>query len=84
MNPFTGHLVDLDSDEFRHLRKELTRSDYEPLPQTLQQAARTKLRGRPEAQVQLNSGSALAAWAKKKRKNRRRNKIATQSRRANR
>lgn len=84
MNPNTGHLVDLTSDEFRIKLDQLEDEGYERVPRRLQHAARTKLRGRPEAYVQLDSGSKLAAWAKKKRKSRRRNKIAKQSRRANR
>ena len=83
MNPDTGHLVDLTSDEFRIKLDRLEDEGYERVPERLQHAARTKLRGRSEAHVQLSSGGKLAQWAKKKR-NRRRNKIAKQSRRANR
>lgn len=77
MNPHTGHLINIDGDE--EMARAL-RHGYEVLPEELQAAAKLKLAGQPEAQVNLHSRSPLADWARKKRKE----KIAAKSRRANR
>lgn len=53
---------------------------FDPVPAELALVARMKLLRDPEAQVNLRSGSPLAQWAKKKR----REKLAAKSRRRNR
>ncbi len=80
MNPNTGHLVaDIDDAETQSkLMRKLM--DYERVPANLAQEAVRKLRGEPEAHVNLMSRTPLAVWAKKKRLE----KIAAKSRRRNR
>ncbi len=80
MNPNTGHLI-ADMDD-KDMQAKLVRSifDYESIPANLAQEAVRKLRGEPEAKVNLMSRTPLAAWAKKKRLE----KIAAKSRRRNR
>ena len=77
MNPDTGHLKVIDEESMR-----LLHDNYEQVPQELNRAVRRKLNGRSEATVSLTSGGKLSKWAAQKRKNR--NKMAKQSRRANR
>lgn len=79
MNPETGHIVRVDSEE-EMLR--LAGAGYEPVPDELNRAARRKLAGRKEAYVSMNSGGKLSRWAAKKRKARR--KMVKASRRRNR
>jgi len=79
LNPDTGHLVRVDSEE-EMLR--LAEAGYEPVPEELNRAARRKLAGRKEAQVSLISSGKLSRWAAKRRKTRR--KMAKASRRRNR
>ena len=76
MNPYSGHVVQLDSEAFRRALGER----YERLPDELQAEAAKVLDGKTEAHVNLRKRSPLADWAKKKRKA----KIAAKSRRANR
>ena len=80
MNPNTGHLI-ADMDD-KDMQAKLARSifNYERIPANLAQEAVRKLRGQPEAQVNLMSRTPLAKWAKKKRLE----KIAAKSRRRNR
>ncbi len=61
-------------------REQALPAGFDPVPDELAVAARMKLAGRAEAKVNLRSGSPLAKWAKKKRKE----KQATASRRRNR
>lgn len=68
MNPDTGHLVRIDTEEERRL---LARAGYIPLPEELIQAARRKLAGKKEAQVSLTSGGELSKWAAEQRKKKR-------------
>jgi hypothetical protein len=80
MNPNTGHLI-ADMDDTNMLERLKHRmADYERIPANLAQEAVRKLRGQPEAQVNLMSRTPLAVWAKKKRLE----KIAAKSRRRNR
>ena len=80
MNPNTGHLI-ADMDDTNMLERLKHRMlDYERIPANLAQEAVRKLRGEPEAKVNLMSRTPLAAWAKKKRLE----KIAAKSRRRNR
>ena len=72
MNPDTGHLIALR-------RGDVLPEGYESLPAELMAAARSRLDGQPEAQVNLRSNTPLALWAKKKRLA----KIAAKSRRRN-
>lgn len=58
--------------------------DLESIPDELQGAAKRVLAGRPEAFVSLTSGGKLSRWAAQKRRERRRSKIANESRRRNR
>jgi len=82
MNPDTGHLVDLNDERLKLDH----RGDYEPVPVRLEEAARRKLNCRSEAMVSKHSGGQLSRWAAERRreKRRKRNKIAKQSRKANR
>lgn len=74
MNPNTGELR-------AAMREEDKRDGFEAIVgRRMEMAARMKLGGQPTAQVNLMSRSPLAAWAKKKR----REKIAAKSRRRNR
>lgn len=87
MNPDTGHLIDLQDEKFRALTEDdLREKGYERVPQELSRPARKKLNGRAEATVSKRSGGQLSRWAagKRKEKRRKRNKIAKQSRKANR
>ena len=77
MNPDTGHLKALDEETAKSLEE-----GYEKVPEELNRAARRKLNGRSDAHVSLTSGGKLSKWAAQKRKNR--NKMAKQSRKANR
>lgn len=79
MNPNTGHLIDL-GDEGIAARLSRRLADYVRIPPDLAQEAVRKLRGQPEAQVNLMSRTPLSQWAKKKRLD----KIAAKSRRRNR
>lgn len=79
MNPNTGHLIS-DIDDTSMLARLKDRMAYERIPANLAQEAVRKLRGQPEAQVNLMSRTPLAKWAKKKR----REQIAAKSRRRNR
>lgn len=79
MNPNTGHLVaNVDDESF--MRRMKDRLDYERIPADLAREATRKLRGQPEAQVNLMSRTPLSKWAKRKRIE----KIAAKSRRGNR
>jgi len=94
MNPNTGHLVDFSAfndifDQFSVKEDGMTEiyqtlkkleTEYVALPDNLQHAAKVKLNGKKEAFVSLTSGGKLSNWAKEKRKE----KIATASRRRNR
>jgi len=73
----TGRLMALARDLGR---EQPLPAGFDPVPDELTVAARLKLAGRSEAQVNLRSGSPLAKWAKKKRKE----KLAAASRRRNR
>ena len=65
MNPDTGHLVDLMSDNAKEFAKE---KGYDPVPDELEPAAKRKLAGKDEAYVSRNSGGKLSKWGAKKRK----------------
>lgn len=79
MNPDTGHLIDFDDEGIAaRLKRRLV--DYVRIPADLAQEAVRKLRGEPEAQVNLMSRTPLSQWAKRKRLE----KIAAKSRRRNR
>lgn len=78
MNPYTGHLVNVGDDEA--MQRSLNRTGYSMVPDKLQAAAQAELAGNTETYVDLRSRSPLAAWAKKKRKE----KAAARSRRINR
>jgi hypothetical protein len=87
MNPNTGHLVDFGS--FSEALKDLPAQtfnelNYVTLPDDLQHAAKVKLNGANEAYVSLTSGGKLSTWAKNKRKEKHKSKIAAASRRKNR
>lgn len=74
MNPRTGELLALAAAAFPPEGFE------EIVGKRMEMVARLKLAGQPAAQVNLQSRSPLAGWAKKKRKE----KIAAKSRRRNR
>jgi hypothetical protein len=77
MNPYSGHMVRIGDDE--HMKRLMTQG-YLSVPMELQADAETALAGKPETHVDLRAKTPLAAWAKKKRKE----KIAAKSRRINR
>lgn len=73
MNPFTGHMVILADGM-------AAPAGYEVLSEKLKKHAEAQLEGKQETYVDLRRKGPLQDWAKKKRKQ----KIAAQSRRANR
>ena len=76
MNPYTGHMVTVASEEaMARLAQE-----YERIPKKLMAAAEAALDGKPETYIDLRKRGPLQEWAKKKRKA----KIAAKSRRINR
>lgn len=82
MQPHTGHLVDLESSDFKNKLEELKRNGYEKLPENLNHAASCKLAGKSEAHVSLTSGGKLSKHAAYLRKRKRQK--AKASRRKNR
>ena len=77
MNPHTGHLV----SDITTIEREF-RTDYVPLPDQLNRAARRALRGREETHVSLTSGGMLSKFAAEQRRAKR--KAAKASRKRNR
>lgn len=76
MNPFTGHLVDLD-------QYAPVDGNYSSIPKALQNEAAHALKGAPAVYVDLEANSRLANWAKQKR-DKAKKKIAAASRKRNR
>jgi hypothetical protein len=73
MNPDTGHVVALGREPDRtELLAELARLGYEPVPASLERAAKAVLRGRQSAYVSPTSGGKLSKhMAARRRKERR-------------
>ena len=79
MNPDTGKLVGMNPSNVRI--DEL----FEPVPPSLEHAARRVLKGKPEAQASLTSGGKLPRWAASIRKARKdKAKLAAKSKQRNR
>ena len=84
MQPYTGHLVDMEGDVAKKLFEEAGTINYAkaaslgyvPVPDELAPAAAKKLAGRDEATVSLTSGGKLSKFAAKKRKQKRKTQKA--------
>lgn len=76
MNPYNGHLVDLD-------QYAPVDGSYSRIPKALHVEAANALNGAPTVYVDLDENSRLANWAKKKR-DKNKKKIAAASRKRNR
>jgi len=68
MNPDTGHLIDLNKIDLGKWDETLQEAGYVPIPPDLQNAAKKKLAGRPEAFVSRNSGGRLSRFATQQRR----------------
>lgn len=77
MNPMTGELRMFNS------RDDIP-EEFERIPAMLRREAMEVLAGKESTFVDMNGPSSLVHWAKKKAKNRKREKIAAASRRRNR
>lgn len=75
MNPYSGHMVVKTDGEFAAALR-----GYHEIPEQLKADAERALAGKNEAHIDLKAKTPLAAWAKRKRKE----KLAAKSRRNNR